>query len=69
MAWSANDAKKFKKDLTPQQTNHWAKVANRVLSRTGSEGEAVKAANAATKSAMERRLRKKNQSSISGKGY
>lgn len=63
MPWSPKDAKKFKKDLIPGQEHHWAQTANQVLSQTGKEGDAIRAANATTQGAVERRLRKKNQQS------
>lgn len=69
MPWTATDAKKFKRDISPQQQDRWAAIANRVLSKTGDEGKAVKSANAATKSAIARRLQKKNSNSVRSKGY
>ena len=69
MPWTPIDAKKFKKDISPQQKDRWASIANRVLSRTGDEGKAIRSANAATKGAIQRRLQQKNTSDIRSKGY
>jgi len=45
MPWSAKDAKKHKKGLTPAQSRKWSKVANAVLDDSGDEGKAIRIAN------------------------
>lgn len=50
MPWTPKDAqKKTKKADTPAEKKKWAAVANDVLSKTGDDARAVKAANAALK--------------------
>lgn len=50
MPWTPKDAKgKTRKASTPKKKRQWSKVANRVLDKTGDEGRAVRAANAAVK--------------------
>ncbi len=51
MPWSANDgpARHTKKATTPATKKQWADTANSVLERGGSEGSAVRIANAAVK--------------------
>jgi hypothetical protein len=47
MPWSARDAKKHtKKANTAKKKRQWSHVANSVLKRGGSEGSAVRQANA-----------------------
>lgn len=47
MPWSPKDAqKKTKKADTPKEKEDWAKVANSVLKKTGSDAKAIKIANA-----------------------
>ncbi len=45
MPWTAKDADKFKKGLSPKQKRKWAAIANSALKRTGNEGIAIKSAN------------------------
>ena len=48
MPWTPRSATKFtKKADTPEKRKQWSDVANDVLDRTGDEGRAIKAANAA----------------------
>jgi hypothetical protein len=48
MPWRAKDAfGKTHKAKSPAAKRQWAKVANSVLRKTGNEGRAVRAANAA----------------------
>jgi hypothetical protein len=49
MPWSPSDgpARHTKKANTPKKRRQWSKVANEVRDRTGDEGRAVRAANAA----------------------
>lgn len=48
MPWSPKDApKKTKKADTPKEKEEWAKVANSVLKKTGSDATAVRIANSA----------------------
>ena len=50
MPWTpANASSKTKKANTPSKRKKWAAVANDVLSKTGDEGRAVRAANAAVR--------------------
>ena len=50
MPWNARDAKKHtRKAKSKKSQRQWAKVANSVLSRGGSEGSAVRQANAVVK--------------------
>ena len=50
MPWTARSAKKHtKKATTAKKKRQWAKTANAVLRRGGSEGRAVRIANAAVK--------------------
>jgi hypothetical protein len=47
--WSPKDALSHtKKAKSKKSKRQWSKVANSVLARTGDEGRAVRAANAAT---------------------
>jgi uncharacterized protein YdaT len=46
MPWSASDASKHIKGLTPAQAKRWASIANSVLEQTGDEGRAIRIANA-----------------------
>ena len=46
MPWTAADAKKHKKGLTPAQAKKWATIANAVRKSTGSDAEAIRTANA-----------------------
>lgn len=46
MPWKSSDAKRFsKKASSPRKAATWAKVANRELRKSGSEGRAVRIAN------------------------
>jgi uncharacterized protein YdaT len=48
--WTSKSAKSFtKKAKSPKAKRQWSKVANSVLKAGGSEGGAVRAANAAVK--------------------
>jgi hypothetical protein len=48
MPWSPKSATKFtRKADTPEKQRQWSEIANDVLERTGSEAQAIKAANAA----------------------
>lgn len=48
MPWTPKDAKSHtRKASTPKQQKQWSEVANSVLKRGGSEGSAVRQANAA----------------------
>ncbi len=50
MPWTPKDATRHtKKAKSPKAKRQFAKVANKVLERTGDEGRAIKAANAAVK--------------------
>jgi hypothetical protein len=50
MPWKSSSAKGHtKKAKSPTAKRQWSKVANSVLKSTGSEGRAVRAANAAVK--------------------
>lgn len=66
--YSAKDAEKFEKHISPGQKHQWASRANEVLFRTGDKKKALRSANASTQSAIERRLRQKNQINRT-KGY
>lgn len=48
MPWTAQDARRHKRGLSPRQARQWAHVANDELERTGDEGRAIRAANAST---------------------
>jgi hypothetical protein len=65
MPWTPDDGpqRHTRKANTPRKRRQWATVANDVLAKTGDEGRAVRAANAAVakyefSAAEERRLRK-----------
>jgi len=46
MPFSANDATRFKKNLSSSEAqSRWASIANSVLSSTGDEGKAIRIAN------------------------
>lgn len=46
MPWTAADAPRFtKKANTPAKRKKWARIANAVLKRTGSEKSAIRIAN------------------------
>lgn len=48
MPWRAEDAERHTaKANTPKKQALWASVANRVLEKTGDEGQAIRQANAA----------------------
>lgn len=50
MPWTPKDAARHtKKAQSPKRKRQWSKTANSVLSRGGSEGSAVRIANAAVK--------------------
>lgn len=50
MPWTSRDARRFTKKASSIHARRvWAKTANSVLERTGDEGAAIKAANAAVK--------------------
>jgi len=50
MPWSPQDATRHtKKAKSPKAKRQWSKVANKVLQEGGSEGSAVRQANAAVK--------------------
>lgn len=50
MPWTPKDASsKTKKAKSPKAKRQFAKVANSVLERTGDEGRAIRAGNAAVK--------------------
>ncbi len=61
MPWNAADAKRHtRKANTPKRARQWSKVANSVLKRGGSEGSAVRQANAVVKkSRMKKALNRK----------
>jgi uncharacterized protein YdaT len=44
MPWSSEDAERFKKGLSSAQKARWANIANAILSRTGSESQAIRTA-------------------------
>lgn len=46
MPWTAAQAAKHKKGLSPKQRAQWAKVANHVLQTTGNDAIAIRTANA-----------------------
>lgn len=47
MPWTPADAERHTKAAnTPRKQQRWAKVANKVLRKTGDEGQAVRTANA-----------------------
>lgn len=58
MPWSPDDAKRFKKDISPASSQRWANIANALLKETGDEGQAIKMANGMTRSSLMRRLMK-----------
>ena len=68
MPWSSGDAERFKKGLSRSGKSRWAEIANAVLARTGSDSQAIREANGATRASIERRL-KKNQTGIGGFGH
>jgi hypothetical protein len=50
MPWTASDAKRFTKSAnSPSSEDQWSKVANSVLSKTGDESQAIKAASGVVK--------------------
>lgn len=50
MPWTAKDAKgKTKKASSPTAKRQWARVADKVLAKTGDEGRAVREANSVVK--------------------
>jgi hypothetical protein len=56
MPWSSKDATRFtRKAKSGKAKRQFAKVANSVLSRTGDEGLAIRAANAAVAKRRKRR--------------
>jgi uncharacterized protein YdaT len=56
MPWKSKQATKHtKKAKSPKAKRQWAKVANAVLKKGGSEGSAVRIANAAVKKRREMR--------------
>ena len=58
MPWKAKSAKKFtKKASTPRKRKAWAKIANKVLKRGGSDRSAVRIANFAVKRVGKRKKR------------
>ncbi len=59
MPWAPGDSKRFKKDIAEGAMDRWAAIANSVLQKTGDEGQAIRAANGATRSAAARRLQKR----------
>jgi predicted transcriptional regulator len=59
MPWAPNDADRHKKGLSQASKAQWAAIANKVLMETGSDKQAIKAANGATRSAVKRYLKKK----------
>ncbi len=59
MPWSPGDADSKKKNLAPAAKRRWASIANKVLTQTGNDGQAVRIANGATRSnsAIKRKLK------------
>jgi len=56
MPWKSSSAKGFtKKATTAKKKRAWSKTANSVLKRGGSEGSAVRIANAAVKKARKKK--------------
>lgn len=49
MPWTAKDADKHNKGLSPKQKRVWAQVANHTLAATQDDGRAIREANAAVK--------------------
>ena len=59
MPWTKKSAKRFtKKASTPRKRKAWAKIANKVLKRGGSDKSAIRIANAAVKRVGKRKKRK-----------
>ena len=48
MPWSASDAHKHKKGLSPDEAEKWATIANSALGASGDEGYAIRVANSKT---------------------
>lgn len=56
MPWTPRDAARHtKKAKSPKRKRQWPKTANSVLKRGGSEGSAVRIANAAVKKSSKRK--------------
>jgi len=50
MPWKPGDARRFtKKAKSPKAKRQFAKVANKVLAKSGDEGKAIRIANAAVR--------------------
>jgi hypothetical protein len=50
MPWTPKDSTRFtKKAKSPKSRRQWSKVADSMLSRTGDEGAAIRAANSVVK--------------------
>lgn len=59
MPWNPDDAKRFKKDISPASSQRWANIANALLKETGDESQAIRMANGMTRSSLQRRLERK----------
>lgn len=60
MPFSAEDAKRYKKDLSPESSARWAGLVNALLKETGDETSAIRTANGMTRSSLQRRLMRKS---------
>lgn len=49
MPWTPEQARKHNKGLSNQSAEKWSRIANSVLSRTGSDAQAIRVANGAVK--------------------
>lgn len=49
MPWTVADVERHNKGLSDKKKRQWVAVANDVLERTGSDAQAIKAANAAVR--------------------
>lgn len=60
MPWSSRDVSKHNKSVeSPKRKRQWSKVADSMLSRTGDEGAAIRAANGVVRKAQSKRRTKK----------
>jgi hypothetical protein len=60
MPWSPKDASRFtKKAKSPKRKRQWSHIADSMLSRTGDEGAAIRAANSVVKKSQSKRSRRR----------
>ena len=61
MPWSQREVSRHNKNVkSPKRKRQWAKVANSILKRTGSDSRAIRGANSVVKKSQSKRASKRS---------